>query len=169
MKTTRFLTLLAAVFASAATAAAVHAAPAPDSAQLARLQQLARSPVTLQVTTDRGTFLLSDPRIDAGGLATFRDRAAMFGPPDARSLRRVRWDEIEHLDVKKGDAAAGALRGGLVGALVGFGAGYLALSAMDATQGDGAVIVPVLASGSGALLGSIVGALTAHRSERVYP
>jgi hypothetical protein len=159
-----------AAFAIAALAGDSAAGEPPDSAALVRLQGLTRAAVPLKVTTARATFNVSNPQLDAGGLSAFRDREAMFGTPEARPMRRLSWSEIERIDLERGDPVAGALRGGLVGGLLGFGCGYLLLARLNASaNADGAVFVLLLSSASGVVTGGVVGGLTVRRDERIYP
>lgn len=144
---------LVALFIAACHGAAL-AAPSPDSASLARIQERARAAWRVKATTTSGTFLLSRPRLDAAGVMTPR------GP--------LEWAEIQSLDAQGPSGVRRAIGGTLIGAGAGFilGAAYYDIQLEGA---DGGVIVPFISAASGAAIGMVVGIVGRKRGERIYP
>lgn len=151
---------LLAAATSFVIANAASAAPAPDSATLVRLQAAADSSWRVRLTTNRATYLLVAPRIEASGVVVERRDSppalVTIGSP-SQPEKRIPWAEIERIDSERSAAGRGALRGALTGAAIG---GVLML-AMDPTFGseeaDG--LWPFFALGVSTASGGLIGAL----------
>lgn len=141
-----------------AVAAFAHAAEPPDSATVIRLQSAADSAWRVRVVTNRATYLLIAPRMDAQGVTISKqdNPPALITPRDFQPTeKRVAWAEVERLDTERSAVGRGALRGVLAGAAIG-GLAVLTSDSDSEWSGSGWTILSITLS---ALLGGGIGAL----------
>jgi hypothetical protein len=120
--------------------------PTLSSAQ--RVDDLPRGASVRLTTTDSGE--------GRGYIDSVTSEAIMlrvFRRADPGSSVRYRRDLVKSMEVMKKHTAKGALRGGLLGLLVGGGGGFL-IGALTYSKGDCDILV-CSASGSGAILGFV--------------
>ena len=161
--------LLAAAVGEAAT-------PVPDPATLDALRADLTQAKIVRVTSASGTQMLRDVRLDSLGIASARwgagagARPALFTPQDAMpppAPRPISWSDISRIETGSTNVPIAALKGLVVGGLLGYAVWATIPTGEDGGQGPAGVIIGVPAL-AGLALGAWLGSERYHWSA-VYP
>jgi hypothetical protein len=152
--------------ASLFSAAVTEAAPVPDPVTLDALRaELAQAKV-IRVTGATGPQMLRDVRLDSTGVSSARwgsgaaTRPALFASQDVMpppAPRPIAWSEISRIESGTTNVPLAALKGLVVGGLLGWAFWATVPTGEDGGQGPAGVIIGVPAivgAGIGAWLGS---------------